>query len=604
MSKLLHKYKDYFPLILVLFIGLALRLYNSADLSFFNDEISALTRLNFPTFSELITKGIAIDTHPAGIQVFLFYWVKLFGDSVFILRLPFILLSTGAIALIFFIAKKWFNSNTAIFTALSLSVLQFPVFYGQLARPYAAGLFFTLLAVWYWSKIILDKPKIIHYIGFTIASIISCYIHYFSFLFVLIVGITGLFLLNKEKVKAYLLSALGVFVLFLPHVNITLGQIKMGGLGWLPPPDKDFLLQHIFYAFNESNIVLYTFSGISVASIIYFWKDIKQNKFRSISIIWFLLPILIGYLKSVYGKPVLQNSMLLFSLPYLLIFLFSFLPLQINSKLKYIGLSILLTISLWSLIIENKFYTTENFAPYKKIALQIMELSNQLGDKRIEKMFNIHHRNYIDYYFRRYNKTIDFEQSRFFKNQDLQDLQELIANSNKPYFLWSAINKTSPKGIATLIQKYYPIIAAQYPYFNATLNLYAKIDSHKIDSTYDFNFDKKTSNLFSKTIQKSLRELSAKQSSEILITCKSLLMDLNSEAVLVASLHRNNQQYYWQGIKLKDYILKPATYTSTYLLLNLKAQKIQPDDVLKIYIWNLGQKAVYIKDLKISVLGK
>jgi len=44
-------------------------------------------------------------------------------------------------------------------SAATLCVLEFPLLYSQIARPYSAGLLFTLLAAYFWSAIFIDKIK-------------------------------------------------------------------------------------------------------------------------------------------------------------------------------------------------------------------------------------------------------------------------------------------------------------------------------------------------------------------------------------------------------------------------------------------------------------
>jgi hypothetical protein len=74
-------------------------LFGIWDFSFTNDELSAVGRLRFDTFSELIEKGINVDGHPAGVQVFLWLWIKVFGISEISLRAPFILIGIASIPL-------------------------------------------------------------------------------------------------------------------------------------------------------------------------------------------------------------------------------------------------------------------------------------------------------------------------------------------------------------------------------------------------------------------------------------------------------------------------------------------------------------------------
>ena len=85
---------------LIIFVAAILRFYNLGDMSLSNDELSALSRLRYSSFAEMISKGVYIDFHPAGLQIFLFYWVKIFGDGVFMLRLPFVFCSLVSSAVV------------------------------------------------------------------------------------------------------------------------------------------------------------------------------------------------------------------------------------------------------------------------------------------------------------------------------------------------------------------------------------------------------------------------------------------------------------------------------------------------------------------------
>src|SRR6185295_17515643 len=114
-------------LFFILAIAAILRFYNYASFSLSNDELSALARLRFNTFSEMIDKGVMIDFHPAGVQVFLFYWIKIFGISELSIRFPFVLFGTGSVFVIYLLGKKWFNSQVGLLSAATLSVLEFPL---------------------------------------------------------------------------------------------------------------------------------------------------------------------------------------------------------------------------------------------------------------------------------------------------------------------------------------------------------------------------------------------------------------------------------------------------------------------------------------------
>ena len=73
---------DHTLLVLILIIAIILRLWDFESISLMNDELSALHRLQFNSFSDLRLYGIRPDGHPAGVQVFLYFSV-LFVDDRF-----------------------------------------------------------------------------------------------------------------------------------------------------------------------------------------------------------------------------------------------------------------------------------------------------------------------------------------------------------------------------------------------------------------------------------------------------------------------------------------------------------------------------------------
>src|SRR5690554_8122667 len=88
-------------LFLILMVTVVLRVFNLSEIPFTHDEFSALSRLNFDSFSALIHEGVKIDGHPAGVQVFLYYWTKIFGISTIAVKFPFIIAGVISVYLTF-----------------------------------------------------------------------------------------------------------------------------------------------------------------------------------------------------------------------------------------------------------------------------------------------------------------------------------------------------------------------------------------------------------------------------------------------------------------------------------------------------------------------
>ena len=133
-----NKY-EYYLLSIIILVGGFIRFWNYGDMPFMHDELSALSRLQFDNIFDVIKYGVMLgDTHPAGVQIFLYYWIKLGGTSEIWVKLPFILSGILSIWLVYKIGKLWFSSAVGLFASAMISTTQFFVMYSQIARPYSS----------------------------------------------------------------------------------------------------------------------------------------------------------------------------------------------------------------------------------------------------------------------------------------------------------------------------------------------------------------------------------------------------------------------------------------------------------------------------------
>jgi len=116
-------------LIIILLLAAILRFYKFDTFSLSNDELSALFRTKFDNLSDVFNQGVKLDFHPAGVQLFLYYWVRIFGDSETSLRLPFVIAGILSVWLLYHIATNWFNEMTGLFASGSIAFLQFPLLF-------------------------------------------------------------------------------------------------------------------------------------------------------------------------------------------------------------------------------------------------------------------------------------------------------------------------------------------------------------------------------------------------------------------------------------------------------------------------------------------
>jgi hypothetical protein len=394
--------------LIVLAAGTAVRFYGYPNIPFTYDELSAWGRTDFSSWRDLIDRGVRGDGHPALIQVFLFCWRKLFGDSEAAFKVPFLLMGIAGIYLTYLLGKKWFSEMTGLVSAAFVSVLQYTVMYSQIARPYISGLFLSLLMVICWSNVVLGgnayrrRPWLI---GFIVFATLCCYNHYFSLLFAFIVGVSGYFFLPRKEWKEYSAAGGIVAVLFLPHLSITQDQLRIGGVGgWLAKPDRCFFGNYLQYVFDFSWLVITLVVLLVVGSFFVLDKEWKsKNRLRLLCACWFLMPFIVGYLYSRYRNPVLQYSVLIFSFPYLLLLLFSFFG-EMKAKWQGALMVLILLAGSYSLIFERLHYSVFYKQPVEQMAKAAVDFSNEHPGRK-SLILIMEPQKYMNYYLVRWKST-------------------------------------------------------------------------------------------------------------------------------------------------------------------------------------------------------
>ncbi len=309
------------PFALIFGLAVFLRFYKIDHFQFDSDELSAIFRAqNAANWNQHILNGILGDGHPAGIQTLIWLWVKHISTNPLPLKIITAVFGLANVILTFIITKKIFGLKPAYFAMLCLSVLWWEVDLSLWVRPYIFGQFFTLAILWQLD--ISNKEEFANRSNWILIAFFTAgafYTHHFATLtaFTLLVYV---FLFQSAKRK-HLMKAFWIFCfLAIPQISIITSQLKLGGLDWLGKPDSTFFLNHIIYIFNNSKsfslLILYiVFTGVFYAMKN---KNIAWKYTFILSILW-LIPMLIGYIYSINFKPVLQNNVLFFSFPLLII---------------------------------------------------------------------------------------------------------------------------------------------------------------------------------------------------------------------------------------------------------------------------------------------
>ena len=618
-------------LLFIISVAIILRFYQFLEIPFMHDEFSAVFRTDFRSFQELIEKGIKPDGHPAGIQVFLFYWIKLFGSTEWVVKLPFAIMGVLSILLIFLIAKRWYNETVGLISAAFFTSLQYTVMYSQIARPYISGLFFSLLMVYYWS-IIMD-PNVKNFWKnaslYVLASALCAYNHHFSLLFAAIVGLSGILFIFRKFMVRYILCGIMIFILYIPHLGIFMNQFKTGGVGgWLAKPEHLFLLDYMYYIFNYSFFSVF----LAIGLIFFGLLNLKKASFRLsnflLLISWFLIPFLIGYLYSLKVNAVLQFSVLIFSFYTLLFIIFSHISKQ-NTKINLILVLVILAVNSYSLIYERKHYSIFYNSSFERIVTDFI----RTGENYNNVAQVIHsHKKITNYYLKKYNADSTF--IWFDSFMDEAEFISFLENKSKTAncLYLGALSSIKPNTIP-IIKHYFPVIEMQNNYFLGSTYLFSKSGHQRSEFVTNYGFDtpapegwgvvnhekiikNEGSNNSYSYLMDSLTEWSPTFATPVgrLITHENNFIDVSvslkpggemAEVLLITTLESKDGIQHFSGADFNDFITSPINtgeWKTVYHSMKLSDINLNYSNlILNVYVWNKGKKSFLIDDFRISI---
>lgn len=606
-------------LLLIIGIAILLRCWDYFDLPYITyDEFGVIYSTRLKSFNELLTQRILPDGHPAGMSVFSYYWIKLVGMEAYWVKLPFIIFGISSVYLTWMIGRKWFNNSVGLFSASYVAFLQYFVLYSQISRPYISGLFFVLLMVNAWTNIIFrdEKKYSASYFTYIIASALCCYNHHFSLLFALIVGITGLFYCRKELFKDYILAGLSIFLLYIPHFKILFNQLSLGGLTWLGPPSNDFLIKYLYYAFQYSYLTLASvFIVILLGGFYALNKGFYKKRFFIISLVWFLLPIIIGFAYSRLVSPVIQYSMLIFSFPFFLLAIFALIR-EMKFWQNALGVSLIALMIISGLIFErqhyNYFYHSLPTDSYEKINA---ELSNSLqGDVDVI----VDCPAYVNYYFQQ-KGLFPVSATLLDSISTLKSFQSYVANSKAKKLLYMESNAGARENYQ-IIRKYFPKVIEHTAYLGGDYYVFAKVGLSKgeeIVYTNSIHSSKDDVSLVSstspyhlldsiteygKSFSVPLHEMAINWNNVVDIQVKVKRIDNHKNLILVASINEEDKQIFWGGGNLNNYLPETDQWTWLYFSFKLPYVDIHKKNLIfNTYLWNNEKGNFLISDYQIQV---
>jgi uncharacterized membrane protein len=324
----------------ILIFGFLIRLISLNQSLWLDEATSALVAKM--SLNNIFTKFLPGDFHPPFYYLVLKFWTGLFGFSEISLRIPSIIFGLGTIYITYLIAKKLFDKQIGLISAILLATSGLAIYYSQEARMYSLAAFLVSLLVY----LFIEKKWIL----FSIILMLIAMTDYVSLLIIPV-----FWLVNPKDWKKLVVAHIPMFAVSIIWFPVFQRQLLSGlslkGSNWWsllgPATLKNAALipvKFILGRISFDNKVLYA-AIVAVAILLFGFVLYKIRKGSKLLWIWLILPIILGILIS-FKIPTLSYFRFIFCLPALYILIAG--GVEKLTKYKYLLLSIVFAVNLLS----------------------------------------------------------------------------------------------------------------------------------------------------------------------------------------------------------------------------------------------------------------
>ena len=574
--------------LLILLVGIFVRIIFMSYHGLSNDELSAWYRAGFTSWNEFWYFGVSHgDMHPVFYQALLWCWIRFFGDSDWIIRIPSLLFFVANMLLIYHIARKHFSDQSAYLPLILYLGSSFLIVNTTLARPYNSGSFFILLAFLSILEIAQSHKRSLKWIFVLMFAFLGAMLsHYFAFLTAAVLGLLALIMLENRKRLDVVIAGFLAVIAFLPHLTVTLHQLNRGGLQWLAPPSWNWFLQVVVQLMNNS--VWLSLLLLLIVVIAIFKKNQAAKNTLAFRLAWllFFCVLFLGYAVSYFFTPVLRELVVLFILPFPLMALGHVLQWSKQFSLA-VGI-MLLSHSFTS----DSILGFHHFGDFKYLSKEINAIHAKFGYDSITHAANTNNVVYINYYIKE-------DLTEKIKNWDdpktVNQLYARVQLAKTPYFLYVLNNAYHSEQFLEVIRSRYPIILLNKRFGNTRLLLFEQ----KVGAQNNTPIIQSKSSNAEFSADQTLAISSFKKTGKVFfITSKSKVEGVGP-VYAVVTMERKGKQLMsgefptlYQTFDINQKFKGNTKIGNAYLGFELPAS-YQPSDVIKVFIWNPNRLSVW-----------
>ena len=216
-NKKITRKKIIILLVIIIFIGCFLRIYNLDKMGLWYDEQIILMAASNHELSSVIVDLLEITEKAPLYPSFIHFWIRFYSSNDFMLRSTNVIFGVLSLFLIFKIGKILLDNKTGLMSSFIFSISVLHVTFSQEATEYSLLILLSLCSVFFLLKILQSKDPI-NYLGYVFVTIMLVYTHYFGWFLIIFQNIFmfGLWKKYRNFIKSWIIIQLFILISFAP----------------------------------------------------------------------------------------------------------------------------------------------------------------------------------------------------------------------------------------------------------------------------------------------------------------------------------------------------------------------------------------------------
>lgn len=383
---------SYFVLAIIILFGALLRFHKLTAQSLVSNELQTFINgnpaLSLSGFFESLRANEKL--HPPLFFFFERCFFSIFGYTPLVGRSLCAIAGLASIFAMFRLGKEIKNEKLGLTAAALTCINYYNISFSQEAVNYIFIWLFSALSYLFFLKA-YRHAKNKYYILLTISLICLVYTHYFGFLVVLSQLITIFVLLIQDKnikklITPFIVVYALVFISFIPWLS-NFQSVLFTDTPWIAPLKAGFLVD-FFYEYFGNNIMIGTAAlFFMILYVIQVFLALAQStKLKDnpaiVSFVLIFIPLFVSiglpYLRSILMVPTLLPKYTIIALPSIIIAIAYGIEIIPNNIPRYLALSVFIGISVYNLILVNKFYRSVDKEQFREASQYMASANNKL----------------------------------------------------------------------------------------------------------------------------------------------------------------------------------------------------------------------------------